>query len=319
MNELFTGMQTRASDVSHYIRSLVESGDKIFRQGHDLVRLTPAGDVIRVEGFFDLADQLTSENVELDATLSWLLAQSQFPAGQKVLAQANSAAVTDAADDALVLSNDKLIAKVAEVVGSVAVIRNGTVVQLTTGDGIYLGDVVTTQTNSKLKIIFASPDTNAPSTGSAEIADMTRVMVSGQLIATETGKYLQANLKVDTGNVSVANVSADVRVLVDTPAGQVTVPPAGLNVSVQGDTAQTKISLPTGAQAAVPVVYANGQTGQISVGQEATVIAPQQTNVAAQAVPQSTSAGTQPAAGTTAAQAATTAQVTQQAADLQTL
>ena len=76
MNELFTGTQTSTSDVSHYIRTLVESGDKIFRQGHDLVRLTAAGDVIRVEGFFDLADQLTSESVELDATLSWLLAQS---------------------------------------------------------------------------------------------------------------------------------------------------------------------------------------------------------------------------------------------------
>mgnify|MGYP000160821089 FL=1 len=81
IGEIFTAAQVGSSDVSHYIRSIIDSGDKIFRQGRDLIRLTPEGEVIRVEGFFDLADALSAESVELDATLSWLLAQSQSPTG----------------------------------------------------------------------------------------------------------------------------------------------------------------------------------------------------------------------------------------------
>ena len=79
--EIFTAAETSAGDISQYIRSIVNAGEKVFRQGGDLVRLLPSGEIIRVQGFFDLADQLSAESIELEATLSWMLGQSQFPTG----------------------------------------------------------------------------------------------------------------------------------------------------------------------------------------------------------------------------------------------
>ena len=104
--EIFAAAETSAGDISQYIRSIVNAGEKVFRQGGDLVRLLPSGEIIRVQGFFDLADQLSTESIELEATLSWMLGQSQFPTGQKLVAQASTGSVSDAIADPQVLSSD---------------------------------------------------------------------------------------------------------------------------------------------------------------------------------------------------------------------
>ena len=244
-------------DLVQFVRSLVESGEKLYRQGTDLIRLLPNGEVIRVEGFFGLADLSAAEDVALDATLSWLLSESQISNQAVQVAQANTAAGADPLQ--VVTPNTSMIAKVAEVVGTVGVVRDGSFIQLSTGDAIYLGDVINTQTNARVKLNFLSVDGSAVTSGSAEIADMTRVLVTGQIVNTDSGKYLLANFRVDTGSLNVGNLpAAEVRVQVQTPAGEMTVPQTGLNVVVQPNNGPTSVRLPSGEQASVPVVFQTG-------------------------------------------------------------
>ncbi len=263
-----------------------EMGCQLVRDGQDLLRIYPDGRVERVEGLLEGLDlaQLEQQFPAQLAQLQAWIAGLREPENAFQLAQAevndpvnppNTPSETPAP------SADKLVARVAEISGSATVVRNGLVIQLNFGDPIYVGDIVSTADNAKLKLTLIDNSQPTPSASSALLGDQTRVLVSGQMVAVDSSKFFQVNLNVDAGNLAVDKSSnPQMQIQVFTPAGQLPVPVNGLNVQVQSQTGQTAVStlLPPNASGANDVstklIAVDGNANNLQLSTTPTVLTP---------------------------------------------
>lgn len=286
----WSGQGNKNSDGLQSVLDLLvssqEMGCQLVRDGQDVIRIYPDGRVERVEGLLEGLDlvQLEQQFPAHLAQLQALLNGQHEPEALFQLAQAEVTGPVSAADtpsETPAPSVDKLVARVAEISGSATVVRNGLVIQLNFGDAIYVGDIVSTADNAKLKLTLL--DTSQPNRpgSSALLGDQTRVLVTGQLIAADNTQLFQVNLNVDAGALSVdksSNPGMPIQVL--TPAGQLPVPQNGLNVTVQSQTGQTAVStlLPPSASSAnaasTKLIAADGNTNTLQLSTTPTILAP---------------------------------------------
>ncbi|MEY4440334.1 MAG: hypothetical protein RIQ36_1798, partial [Pseudomonadota bacterium] len=271
--------------VLDILLSSQEMGCQLVRDGQDVIRIYPDGRVERVEGLLEGLDlvqfeqQFPAQLAQLQALITGL----HEPEASFQLAQAevNSPAIaSDIPSETPAPSVDKLVARVAEISGSATVVRNGLVIQLNFGDAIYVGDIVSTADNAKLKLTLL--DTTQPNRpgSSALLGDQTRVLVTGQLIAVDNTQLFQVNLNVDAGALSVDKSSnPSMQIQVFTPAGQLPVPQNGLNVTVQSQTGQTAVStlLPastnTANAATTKLIAADGNANTLQLSTTPTILA----------------------------------------------
>ena len=251
--------------VSHaqLLEAWVANGERIFQVGRDLVRVKADGQIETIEGFFDVSEMLALNDLPAEVLAQWQAAMGQVEHTGRLVAQAagetatatdagagnvgsnagagaaanpegNAAGAAPAATDAAAAPVGVPIAKVAEASGGAQIMRNGAVLSLSVGDDVYLGDVISTQANSKVKLNFVKVGENTLSSSAATVGAASQVTVMGQVLTVDNARIFQANLKVDTGTVAVDKVTVqDVRVQVETPVGRVPVPADGLNVTVQ--------------------------------------------------------------------------------------
>jgi hypothetical protein len=327
---LFAKTPVKLAAQKHPIQEWLDTEGLVFQQGSDLVRINADGQTERIDGFFgslggfaELELLFPEQLAQLKARMDGARASESFQ-----LAQAqplDSDVQTDSGQATPIPKADALVAKVAEVSGTATVVRNGTVLQLNFGDAIYIGDIVTTDSNAKIKLTLidaAQPDRAG---NSAQLGDQTRVMVTGQIIAADAGNFFQVNLKVDGGVLSVDKPNdTAIQVQVYTPAGQLPVPQTGLNVVVQANTGQTAVSTlsppisGTSSAVSANVIGVDGNPSQLQLSTTPVVIgqapAPQPVIQAIAPVvsanPQTSSSGAtlvDNAATTTAATTSTTA------------
>lgn len=133
-----------SSRLADFIAQSYEQGCLLIRDGQDLLRIHPSGEIERVEGWFDdlsVADvgKLIPEHLEqiralIEGGRGNNLQVAQAQVGQEQVQ-------TDAGPSTPVpeLGADAIVAKVAEVSGNATVLRNGSILQLRFGDAIYLG------------------------------------------------------------------------------------------------------------------------------------------------------------------------------------
>ena len=299
--DLISGLFTRApeatSGMGRLFQDWLASGDPIMQDGLDLLHVTADGRIERIEGFFTTTGDFADASVPAELMAQLRKAIDFVDPAPVQLAQATTNSATDASNAAdATIPLDVPIAKVAQASGSVVVIRNGLSILLSAGDSVYLGDVISTQVNSQVKLNFIKVDDGTVTPSSATVGAGTRVTVSGQIVASDAAKVFQANLNVDSGVVAVDKfTSPDIKVQVETPSGRVAVPQDGLVVAVEAATKQTSVSQPEAASggaanvpAAVTFVNANGQEAQLQIG-AAPVVLPASNLAAAQAVSESLS------------------------------
>jgi hypothetical protein len=323
--------------LADFIAESYEQGCLLIRDGQDLLRIHPSGEIERVEGWFDdlnVADfgKLIPEHLEqiralIEGGRGNNLQVAQAQVGQEQV-QSDAGPSTPVPE----LGADAIVAKVAEVTGNATVLRNGSILQLRFGDAIYLGDVITTDATAKIRFsLVDSTQPNQPQS-SATLSDQAQVLVTGQIVNSAGNNFVQVNLKVNSGVLSVdkpTNASVDVQV--QTPAGQLAVPQTGLNVVIQATTGQTSVSTNpaqgtvSSAPATTNLLASDGSaaslqlsTSPIVLGQDRTV--PQvNTANATQATAGQPAVATPPAAPSTATATATSTPTPTPTADAATL
>lgn len=238
------------------LASAIDQGARLLRSGQDVLIVHANGEVERIEGLVPELQALIQAGGEWGEPLQALWQQVVDPAVQMAQtatpdapapadgAAAAVPATADAAPAQARVAASTPIAKVAEVFGIVQVVRNGEILVLSAGADIFLGDVVSTQANSRVKLQF-----NVAGAGeqgnSALIGDQSKVTVNGQVENKPGGQMevTQINLKVDGGTVNVDRPSTqEVQVQVTTPSGRVEVPQVGVTIAVQAETGQTAVA-----------------------------------------------------------------------------
>ena len=289
----------RSGDMSlaSQIPQWLAAGDQLVVDGQDLLRIGADGVIQRIDGFFnedgtpavaDLPQDVLAlpSGAKADPFAQGVqFAQAEIEGDQPADTQTDSGEPTPAP-----AVFDAPIAVVAQASGQVEVLRNGQARMLLPGDNLYLGDIITTQDQSTVKLNFFSLQNATQAASTTDIGAGTRVSLSGESFTRDGVQTMRVSLVVDKGTVDVSQGStADIDVRVQTPQGRVTVPQEGLTVTVQEETGQTLVSQPNAPQGSLApptllsFVNTNGQESLITVGASPAAVAVGQALAPAQA------------------------------------
>ena len=235
------------SRLGAWLETLLElqsEGALILRSGNDLLLQGVDGRVERIADFFDLNELLHLELQNGDLADIWRSILGLVdPEPGRLYAQANTGSTSDSPSPIA----SRAVAKVSEVFGVVQVVRDGETLLLSVGDDVLLGDVVSTQADSRVKLDFFGASAGADAANSTLIADQTKVSISGQVDSSAaTGNQItQITLKIESGTLTVGQSAASrIAIQVETPSGRVEVPQVGLVVSIQPESPQPTFQVP---------------------------------------------------------------------------
>ena len=295
----------------------MDAGDLLIRVGQDLVRLKPNSEMETIEGFFNQIDSIDQFALSEEDIQTWRAALAKVSGGNGIeLAQAESQSTDGTVSDASNAAQEStVIAKVSGISGTAQVIRQGLLMTLSVGDPIYLGDVISSQSNSKVNLFVVKSDAVESTGTGVTIGESTRMMVTGQFVQIDqSSRIFEVNLKVDAGAVSVdASKAPNLNIQVQVPQGQIQVPANGLQVSVETQSGQAMVNVPAstaanvGAVATVGVINASGQVARLQVGQAPVAVNFQDVQAQPQAVAVPAASSTQGAAGSQTVPAASVA------------
>ncbi|MFY8178244.1 MAG: hypothetical protein ACOVKR_02475, partial [Limnohabitans sp.] len=163
---------------TQFIASCLDAGDILVRVGSDLVRLKPNGEMETVEGFFDQSGWVEASQLPDEVTQAWRAALGRVISGNVEVAQAATPVETTTDVNPVDLSNPSpestVIAKVTSISGSAQVIRQGVLMTLSVGDSVYLGDIISSQSNSKVNLNMTKSDLGSTSGTGVSIGESTR-------------------------------------------------------------------------------------------------------------------------------------------------
>lgn len=304
--------------LAQTVQEWVESGDALQLHGRDLLRLNAAGEIERIQNFANLDGSFAL--VELPPELLALIGGDSLArineAPGVLLAQAETSQ-TPAIEAAPTTTNSQVLAQTAigvvmQASGTVVVLRNGTSQVLAAGDSLYLGDIISTESGSNIKVNFVSINKPGETLSSTTIGEGTKVTLNGEWGSSggtaSSEPALQVRMFVESGSVQVDNVSDQgFSLRVQTPAGQMAVPNQGLNVVVQGEDGQTLLSQSTAQSTDAPATILfednNGRSVAVPISNAPTTLSAQQVNAASteRATPAPPNPSQQPTELTTAA------------------